>query len=221
MRRLLAASLPWNAWFFGFGDIVNNDHGAWYFFVQPQSGSFSMGGGDPGWQFDGERVSAGTDWSGKTLHLTCVASTGGGYLALYTNGVLAGTFSGLAYPMSSIHDNYSWINRSLYPTDPYVDNTINEFRIYSGAMSAQQVSANDAAGPDALGAIPPTLSATVFGGNVIVSWPSSYTGYILSSKSSLTGGSWNPVEAAPVVSGDNYQVTLPATNAVQFLQLSK
>ncbi len=45
-----------------------------------------MAGIPAGWQ--GEiGVSANTDWSGQTIHATCLASTGGGYPALYTNGV--------------------------------------------------------------------------------------------------------------------------------------
>jgi hypothetical protein len=214
-------NLPWNTWFFGFGDIISGA-GAWYFFVQPQSGSFCMGGGNPGWQFDGERASAAMDWSGQTLHITCVASTGGGYLALYTNGVLAATYNSLTYPITSIHDNFSYINQSLYSSDPHVDLTINELRIYSGALSPAQVVLNDELGPDVLAApSAPILSVAIVGGNVVVSWPTNSSGFTLASKGSLTGGSWNPVGTSPVISGANYQVTLPPTNTAQFFRLSK
>jgi hypothetical protein len=211
------SGLPWNAWFFGFGDM-SGDSGGNYFFVQPQSGSFVMAGISPGWL--GEiRASAGRDWSGQTMHLTCVASTGGGYLTLYTNGVLAAVNNGLTYAMSNIVNNYSFINRSLYSGDPYVDNTINELRIYSGAVSADWVALSQAAGPDVLPG--PTLSIAPSASSLLVSWPTSPSGFTLYSTTNLNGGAWTVVGATPTVSGINYQVVLPPTNAIRFFKLSK
>ncbi len=213
------AAIPWNAWLFGFGDTVNSDHGANYFFVQPQSGRFVMAGVDPGWAGE-QAATAAFDFSSNTnLHITCVACTGGGYLAIYTNGVLAGINNSLTYSISSIHDNYSYINRSLYPSDPYVDLTVNEFRIYSGAMSPEQVAINQALGPDIL--VAPKLSVASVGSNVIVSWPTNASGFTVVSRESLNAGSWAPVGVSPVISGTNNQVTLPITSTAQFFGLSK
>ncbi|HYG24564.1 MAG TPA: LamG-like jellyroll fold domain-containing protein [Verrucomicrobiae bacterium] len=210
--------LPWNAWFFGFGDTINEDHGAYYLFVQPQSGRWVMAGLDPGWQGE-QSANSGLNFSAQTnLHLVCVAAPGGGYLSVYTNGVLAGVNNSLTYPMTSIRNNYSYINRSLYPPDPYVDVAVNEFRIYKGAMSAEQVALNYAMGPDALE--PLKLSVSVAAGNLILSWPTNSAGFTLHSSGSVDGG-WNSVGGSPGVSGTHYQVSLPATNATRFFRLVK
>ncbi len=213
-------NLPWNAWLFAFGNIVNDDHGANYLFVQPQSGRWVMAGIDPGWS--GEQAAApGFDFSGQTnLHIVCVAAPGGGYLSLYTNGVLAAVNNSLTWPMSSIVNNYSFINRSLYPTDPYVDLTVDEFRIYNGAMGPEQVAQNYALGPNVLEA--PKLSAAISGSNLIITWSTNLTGFdLVSSESLAPGAEWSGVNATPSISSGRYQVTIPATNTVNFFRLVK
>ena len=52
--------------------------------------------------------------------------------------------------MSSIANKYSFINRSLYSSDPYVNLTVNEFRIWNGARSAAEIADAYANGPDQL-----------------------------------------------------------------------
>lgn len=213
-------NLPWNTWLFGFGNIVNNDHGANYLFVQPQSGRWVMAGIDPGWAGE-QSANSGLNFSGQTnLHIVCVAAPGGGYLSIYTNGVLAGVNNTLTWPMSSIVNNYSFINRSLYPNDPYVDLTVDEFRIYRGAMGAAQAAMNYSLGPDLIEA--PRLSAAIAGSNLVVSWSTNLTGFNLLASDNLTpGAGWSAVGSTPVISGTHYQVTVPATNAARFFRLSK
>jgi len=210
-------ALPVNCCFFSFGDI-SGTAGADYLFCAPQGGRFNISGVNPGWQGE-QNAYSGIDWSAKTLHITAVVNPPKNYIALYTNGVLAGVNSAETYSLTNVIDNYSFINRSLYTGDPYFDLTINEFRIYNGALTPDDVALTQALGPDLL--IGPKLSAASIGHNVVLSWPTNAAGYNLTSKGSLSGsGGWNPV-GTPIVSGANYQVTLPATNKVQFFKLSQ
>jgi hypothetical protein len=211
-------ALPVNCCFFSFGDI-SGTAGADYLFCAPQGGRFNIAGVNPGWMGE-QNAYSGMDWSGKSLHITGVVNPPKNYIAIYTNGVLAGVNSSETYSLTNVIDNYSFISRSLYSGDPYFDLTINEFRIYNGALNPDDVAQTQALGPDVL--IGPKLSGATVGRNVVLSWPTNALGYTLTSKGSVSGsGSWNPVGTSPVISGANYQVTLPATNTAQFFRLKQ
>jgi hypothetical protein len=126
------------------------------------------------------------------------------------------------YALTVVTDNLSYINRSLYTGDPYNDLTINEFRIYNGALSPSDVAQTQVLGPDVLIGGPKLTASAAAGHNVVLSWPTNAVGYTLTSRTNVSsGGIWNPVGTSPVVSGPNYQVTVPATNKVQFFKLSQ
>ena len=84
---------------------------------------------------------------------------------LYTNGVLAGSQSGIAIPLSSLGTNVGTIGLSVYNQSqsyllpqnggnkincPYLNGGVSEVRIYSGAMSSNTVAADYQLGPDQL-----------------------------------------------------------------------
>lgn len=214
------SALPGASCFFSFGNTVSW-YGEYYLFCAPQGGRFNIATVSPGYTGE-QNAYSGIDWSGKTLHITCIVNPPKGYVAIYTNGVLAGLNSSETYLLSGVLDNYSYINQSLYPGDPHFDLTLDEFRIYNGVLTPSQIAMSDTMGPDqALNPQIPVLSVKSAGSNVVVSWSTNYTGFTMASKTSLTGGSWSPVGTSPVISGMNYQVTLPATNTAQFFRLSK
>ena len=57
----------------------------------------------------------------------------------YTNGVLAAVNTNVTLPLSSVIDNFSYLGHSLYSGDPYLACTLDEFRVYDGALSATSV----------------------------------------------------------------------------------
>jgi hypothetical protein len=70
---------------------------------------------------------------------------------LYYNGttLLSSPVNGGAVPsLSAVADTVNLIGKSLYDIDPLVIGSINEFRVYNGALSSTNVAVNDAAGPD-------------------------------------------------------------------------
>jgi hypothetical protein len=77
-----------------------------------------------------------------------------GSVTLYVDGALIGTstIAGNASPngflnLSTMTDNNVWLGRSQWP-DPIFDGSINEFRIYNGALSAGEVARHFALGAD-------------------------------------------------------------------------
>ena len=81
------------------------------------------------------------------LHVVAVYNPPSGYLAVYTNGVLAGVDDSETVPLSSVSDVYSYLGRSLYTADPYAPIKVDEFRIWNGALNGLQAAADYLAGP--------------------------------------------------------------------------
>lgn len=65
-----------------------------------------------------------------------------------------------------------------------------------------------------------TISVTD-GNNVVVSWPSDGTGFILEQTTDLAAGNWTAVASTPVYNGMNNTVTLPLTTGNKFFRLHK
>jgi hypothetical protein len=140
-------SLPVNCFFFGFGNTDGSGAGEDYIFCAPQSGRIAITSADPGWQGE-QNASSAVNWSGQTnVHVVAIYNPPANTLALYTNGVLAAINTTISTPLSAVNDVYSYIGRSLYAVDPYAPLNAAEFRIYNGAISAQQVALDAAAGP--------------------------------------------------------------------------
>lgn len=204
------ANLPWAAWFFGFGDM-SGTAGANYLLCAPGGGRFAVSASNPGYLGE-TNANSGIDWSGKALHLSCVFNPSAGCLAIYTNGVLAGTNSSGTCTMSSIVDHYSFINRSLYSSDPYVSLTLDEFRIYARGLSAADIAATEALGPDLVpSAGVPVVKPALSGTNLTLSWPLASPGFTLQSCSNLALGDWVALASPkPQIVGDRWEVDVPA-----------
>jgi hypothetical protein len=213
------SALPGTCCFFSFGNTVSW-YGEYYLFCAPQSGRWNISGATPGYTAE-QNAYSGLDWSGQTLHITGVLNPPLGYIAIYTNGLLAGVNASETWALNTVSNMYGYIGKSLYPGDPYANITLNEFRIYSGALTPDDVAQTDKLGADV--PLAPKLSAAALaGGNVIVSWPTNFTGFTLKSSGSLAAGaSWNPVGISKVISGWNYQVTVPITGTAQFFKLAQ
>ena len=139
--------LPRDCFFFGFGDTLGQS-GTNYIFCAPQAGRIAITDAS----FLREQNAFGNfDCSlNSNLHLTAVFNPPQGYIAFYTNGVLAGINRNVSTPLSSIRDVCSYIGRSLYDADPFVDMNLDEFRIYNGALTAGEIVEEQRLGPDKL-----------------------------------------------------------------------
>ena len=155
-------------------------------------------------------------WASQSLHIT--ATFGNGTMALYTNGVFHDTATTAGRP-DQIGGWVGWIGRSPY-ADPYMNCSVDEFRVYNGRLSPQEIQASHVLGPDALLSVAsPTLTATVAGGNVTLKWPLAAAGFTVQASDELGTGSWGIITNAPALVGSEWQLALPATPARQYFRL--
>lgn len=70
------------------------------------------------------------------------------FLGLYSNGVLVASTSTGGKNIASINDVFSFLGRSLWTGDAWLNGAINEFRIYNGELDKFQIAASGTAGPD-------------------------------------------------------------------------
>jgi hypothetical protein len=104
--------------------------------------------------------------------------------------------------------------------------TIDEFRIYNGALSDEKIVADYAAGPSTIPSVEtaPKLYITKSGAKVILSWPSTSTGYSVQTTSALGSSvSWGAVTENSAIIENNgvYQITLTIGAQPAFYRLKK
>jgi hypothetical protein len=209
---------PLNCMLWGFGNTDAGGNGDNYIFCAPQGGRIAMSGLDPGYAIEEGCTGAGDiTTNGSVVHLTAVFDPPAGVESWYTNGVLVSQNTGLNIPMSFVESETNYICHSLYTGDPHEDLNVLEFRIYNGALSAADVAKSQTLGPSQLltassGGTGPTLSASISGGNIVITWPvSGSTGYQLYQSSTIGPNAiWAP--ATGVISsvvGANNQASIP------------
>jgi alpha-L-arabinofuranosidase len=212
--------LPVNCFFFGFGN-TNGSSGQSYIFCAPRAGRAAITSGNFSLE---QNANTGVDFSFHTnFHLAFVFDPPAGYLAIYTNGILAAINSSVTTTFASVNNVYSWIGRSLYSGDPYPDITLDEFRIYNGSLTPAEIAATDALGPDQLlSTNSPTMAVSLSGGQLNLAWPTASAGYEVQMTTNLASGIWTPAPVTPQLAGSQWQVTLPLTNSgAEFYRLGK
>jgi len=139
--------------------------------------------------------------------VTLNANTG----VLYVDGVPVGTNNAMTLtPMvlGSTANNY--VGKSQY-ADPFLNGWINELRIYGVALSAAEIAATYALGPDQLLTTnSPIIAGSTSANNLTLSWPVASAGFTLQSSTDLNQGNWlNLTSVPPQIVGGQWQVTLP------------
>jgi hypothetical protein len=209
---------------FAFGDTDGSGAGYDYIFFNPNLARTTISAAaDPGYTAEQGGNLASSLGLATNLHLTCVFDCPAGVISVYTNGALASTFTGVTDPLSAVGDEFAYIGRSLYTADAYLTWTIDELRIYNGPLSAAEVAATDALGPNQLlSTASPTLSASANGDNLTLFWPLASAGYTILMTTNLAAGNWTAVPGTPQIVGSQWQVTIPVTeNGPQFYRLQK
>ena len=115
-------------------------------------------------------LGAGSSLDGRTnLYLTTVFNPPAGYIAIFTNGVLAGGISNVTIQMSGVQDVRNLIGADNWP-DPGMQGSIDEFRIYNFALSAAQIQGDFQLGPNLalpIGTVGVSPSNTVYAGATV------------------------------------------------------
>jgi hypothetical protein len=142
---------PWQR-IFDFGNRMFNQPRT-YLFVTPLSAnasgaalavSYSTMGSDQAVRVAGPSA-LGSEWA----HVVCVFDGVNHTLQLYWNGELQ-VDTEFDLDLSRIVDDTNRLGRSLFGDDPDLAGTLDEFRIYDEALSAEQVVQSYALGPDVL-----------------------------------------------------------------------
>lgn len=224
-------------YYFGNQDDSFSPLGENYIGFQPFTGAVPptanalFGAGDPGYD-DEQDATLPLAPNGVTnyltnVHLVVVYHPYAGYIAVYTNGVLAVINSNVSNPLAATlgADPLNYIGESLYGSDPFLNATIDEFRIYNGPLTAGQIAADDALGPNqVIGSnANVSLSVSAASGNLVIKWPTSSALVTLMSSPVLGAGAvWTQVSSVPNIDGNNnYSMTIPAAGATQFFRLQK
>jgi hypothetical protein len=162
------------------------------------------------------------------VHIVAVFHPSAGYCSIYTNGVLAAINSSITITLAdalSTGDPVNYIGHSLYSADPLMAVTMNEFRIYDGPLSAAQIAADHALGPNQLigTSTSVTLSASLSGGSLVIKWPTTSALVNLMSTPALGSGAvWTQVNGTLATDGSGkYQMTIPITGSAQFFRLQQ
>jgi len=144
-------TLPGACFFFAFGNQDGSGLGNNYIYMQPTSGHIGIGGNDPGYVGEEDAGTYGNLSSHTNLHITAVFNPQANWIAVYTNGILAGKNTATTWQMNNVSSVLNYIGRSLYSGDSQsMDVNVDEYRIYSGALTPQGIAISDAAGPNSI-----------------------------------------------------------------------
>jgi hypothetical protein len=154
-----------------------------------------------------------------SLHVVCIIDPTNGYSAIYTNGVLLCAATNTTPPLNSVGTAWSFIGRSLFAADPWLNATIDEFRIYDGRLTPAEIAANNQFGPGVT-ALPVSLAVSAVASNITLTWPSYAAGFAAESSPTLGANAlWSSVSGSPALGSNLWQLTLPATSKAAFFRL--
>lgn len=154
----------------------------------------------------------------RTVHVVCIVDPTNHYAAVYTNGVLEQTLTSAWPALNSVSTAWSFLGRSLFSTDAYLNATIDELRIYDGRLTPQEISVNNQFGPNAL-ALPVTIAYSNSVAGLTLSWPSWAVGFAPQVATNLAAGGWTALTQTSMLAGDQWSLTIAPTNAPQFYRL--
>jgi Concanavalin A-like lectin/glucanases superfamily len=117
---------------------------------------------------------------GTEQHVTVVYSPNQNLIKLYVDGALQTTASpGVLGLAGNLDDQNVWFGVSQF-NDPVFNGWINQFDIYEGAFSDEDMAATHAAGPvPGTSFVQPTISSSVSGSNLEFTWPGDFLGWKL------------------------------------------
>ena len=147
---------------------------------------------------------------GVVYHVVAAYDSAGNKMNLYLNGALVATNNMKGGDLTQVVATSSLFGESLFG-DPDLNGSIDEIRVWRGALTAAQVSATDAAGPNAAPDFNVALSVSQSGGNFIINWS---TGTLLNATNIM--GPWTPVAGA---SPPSYSVPISSSGPVNFYRV--
>ena len=160
---------------------------------------------------------------GEEVYIVLTYDPLGSSTRLYFNGALVNASSNVVNATSRFMDYSDWLGRSQWQRDPPFSGSYNEFRIWEGVLSDQQIASHFAAGPNQQFVTSrPAINITPSAKGVLLSWPGDGTaGFQLQTTSRLSVPSWVPVTNVIALSNGTYSVWLPSRPGSAFYQLKQ
>jgi arabinan endo-1,5-alpha-L-arabinosidase len=156
----------------------------------------------------------------RALHVVCIVDPANNYAAVYTNGALEKTLSSAWPAFTSVSTAWSFIGRSLFSLDAYLNATIDELRLYDGRLTEEEIATDYKFGPDAL-ALPVTLMQSNSAAGLTLSWPSWAAGFALQTTTNLAGQVWTTNGLSPALANDRWSLVISTTNTPNFYRLQR
>ncbi len=207
------------------GEDISSGNGN-YFFLTPQNGGgflhFSVR--DPVTQAEPAPVVSKTALGiNEEIYLAITYNFNANVAMMYSNAVVVATNLAPISP-KVINDVNNWLGRSQWG-DNMFQGKFDEFRIWEGALSGEDVAASYAAGPNTLPVptVKPTLTVAVSTGKVVIGWPVAATGFALQSTPALgTGAVWTAVDISSAVEASGQKkLTVTPDGLGRFYRLTK
>jgi len=97
---------------------------------------------------NGQSVTTAGNLDNQTVHVAVVVDPPDKTLSIYTNGVLEVVNTNFTVNLSSLNDKLSWIGQSLTVANPNLVASIDELRIFRGALSGISILQSQVQGPN-------------------------------------------------------------------------
>jgi hypothetical protein len=203
---------------FDFGNM-NGSSGLNFVFYSPHS---SLGGQRLGISTAAAIVNfdAPGTLDNRAVHVVCIMDPTNNYCAVYTNGVLQSAVTNALPALSGVSTAWSFIGRSLFSANAWLNATIDELRIYDGRLTPQEIAVNEQYGPNAL-ALPVTLMPSNSVSGLTLSWPSWAVGFVSQSATNPAGGVWTSLLQTPALASNQWSLAVATTNSVNFFRLQR
>lgn len=142
---------------------------------------------------------------------------------LYFDGALVASSSNVLNATSSFMDYTDWLGRSQWDHAPFFNGSFNEFRVWDGILTDQDITSHFAAGPDQqFVTTRPALSISAATNGVLLTWPADGTASLqLQTTYNLYAPSWVALTNTSTLSNGHYSVVLPFDAGSAFYRLAQ
>ncbi|HYG36409.1 MAG TPA: LamG-like jellyroll fold domain-containing protein, partial [Clostridia bacterium] len=160
---------------------------------------------------------------GQRVFLAVTYDPGAGVCELFFNGRRVNSASKSLNPLSAFRDQNSWLGRSQWERDPFFNGQYEEFRIWEGILTAEQIANHHAMGPDEIfGISRPLIQVGRSGDSLVLYWPAqNNAGFRLESCPSLSSPNWVAATNTVTLLDSFYRVTIPASSGTAFYRLKQ
>ena len=186
---------------FDFGNYVGA-YGNSFLFLTPglSSSQYRM-------DMNGSVIDVTGTLNNRSSHVVCIIDPDANYKAIYVNGVRVAYQTASMPAFSTIGKEWSFLGRSLFSADAYLNGDIDEFRIYDGRLSAAEISAHYLAGPDQVD-LTTEMNWSSAGQSFTFEWPTFPAGYGIEYTTALNSNTvWQALER-PLPGNGIYQQTI-------------